>query len=96
MANCSAYSAHLDGQSSTAHFQYQSFNWFVLTKRCPQKAVRYLLEAGANIGMKNQFEEAAITQIPADTFEDFLNEHCMKTNNMDVNSPYLTLTFDYR
>ena len=68
----------------------------IAAQRCPQNAIRYLLEAGSNIGMKNQFGEAAITQIPADTFEAFLNEYCMQTNDMDVNSLDLQLSFDYR
>ena len=65
-------------------------------QRWPQEAVRYLLEAGANIGMKNQFGEVAITQISAETFEAFLNEYCMKNNNLDVNHDNFELTFDYR
>merc|ERR1719414_41361 len=37
-------------------------------QRWPQEGVRYILEAGANIGMKNQFNEVAITQILPKTF----------------------------
>lgn len=64
-------------------------------QRWPAEAVRVLLECGANVGMKNQFDEVAITQIPAETFEDFLNTFCMKTNSMDLNHENFELTFDY-
>ena len=46
--------------------------------------------------MKNQFGEVAITQISPETFEAFLNEHCMQTNDIDVNHENFQLTFDYR
>ena len=64
-------------------------------QRWPQEGVRYILEAGANIGMKNQFNEVAITQILPETFENFLNEFCMKSNHGDVNHENFELTFNY-
>ena len=67
----------------------------IAAQKCPETAIRCLLESGCNIGMKNQFGEAAITKIPAETFESFLNEHCMKTNGLDANHQNLKIDFDY-
>ena len=64
-------------------------------QKWPQEAVRYLLEAGANIAMKNQWNEVAITQILPETFHDFLNEYCMKSNHTDINHHDFELHFDY-
>ena len=70
----------------------------IASEKWPQEAVRHILEAGANIGMKNQWSEVAITKILPETFEKFLNECCMKSNypDTDVNRHDFEMTFDYR
>ncbi|MFY7897367.1 MAG: hypothetical protein ACOVP8_14130, partial [Phycisphaerales bacterium] len=40
--------------------------------------VRSLLELGANIGMKNHWDEVPISNIQPETMEEFLNESCLK------------------
>jgi hypothetical protein len=57
--------------------------------------VRLLLEAGANIGMKNQWGEVSVTQILPKTLEEFLDDFCLKTNDKDVNHEDFELTFNY-
>ena len=70
----------------------------IASEKWPSEAVRYILEAGANIGMKNQWSEVAITKILPETFETFLNEYCMNSNypDTDVNRHDFEITFDYR
>ena len=68
----------------------------IAAQKWPQEAIRSLLEAGANVGMKNQWNEPAITQILPETFEAFLNEHCVKSNHADIHQHDFELTFDYR
>jgi hypothetical protein len=41
---------------------------------CTAWTVRSLLELGANIGMKNHWDEVPITHIQPETMEEFLNE----------------------
>ena len=36
-----------------------------------------LMERGANIGMRNLFEETPISLILPETMEQFLDEHCL-------------------
>jgi len=47
------------------------------TQKWPQSTVRRLLEAGANIGIKNHWKEIPITRIRPDLLETFLSEHCL-------------------
>ena len=70
----------------------------IASEKWPQEAVRYILEAGANVGMKNQWSEVGITKILPETFEKFLNEFCMKSNypETDVNRHDFEMTFNYR
>jgi hypothetical protein len=39
--------------------------------------VRELLERGANIGVKNKWEETPISRILPETMEAFLDEYCL-------------------
>jgi hypothetical protein len=42
-----------------------------------QETVRELLERGANIGVKNKWEETPISKILPETMESFLDEYCL-------------------
>ena len=42
-----------------------------------QDVVRLLLENGANIGIKNAYEEVPVENILPETMESFLNEFCI-------------------
>ena len=64
-------------------------------RRC-QKSVKYLLQAGANFGTTNHLGESCISQIDPVTLENFLDEHCIKTNEKPLNEKDFKLTFDYR
>jgi hypothetical protein len=58
--------------------------------------VRSLLELGANIGMKNHWDEVPISNIQPETMEEFLNESCLKFDpKKDVNHDKFEITFDY-
>ena len=59
-----------------------------------QETVRKLLEAGANIGMKNHFDEVPISKILPDTMEDFLDEFCLEATR-DVHHEDFEITFNY-
>ncbi|TRY61355.1 hypothetical protein TCAL_01796 [Tigriopus californicus] len=64
------------------------------TQKWPQEVSRQLLENGANIGMKNHWDETPIEKIQPDTLEAFLNEFCI-TSNGDVNHENFEITFNY-
>ncbi len=58
--------------------------------------MRSLLEHGANIGMKNHFEELPIDFITPDMLERFFSEYCIKYDEAtDVNNEKFEITFDY-
>ncbi len=59
-----------------------------------QDVVRLLLEAGANIGMKNHWQDIPISKISAQTMEDFLDEFCIAAEG-DVNHEDFEVTYDY-
>ena len=42
-----------------------------------QATARMLMERGANIGMRNLFEETPISLILPETMEQFLDDHCL-------------------
>ena len=44
------------------------------TQMWPQSVVRQLLEAGANIGMKNHWHETPVSKILPSTLEAYLDE----------------------
>ncbi len=64
------------------------------TQMWSQDIVRRLLEVGANIGMKNHFDEVPISKIQPDTMEAFLDEFCL-TAEGDVNHEDFELAFNY-
>ena len=64
------------------------------TQLWSQKVVRQLLEVGANIGMKNHWDDIPISKISPDTMEDFLDEFCIEATG-DVNHEKFEVTFNY-
>ena len=64
------------------------------TYLCLKETVRKLLEAGANIGMKNHFDEVPISKILPDTMEEFLDEFCLDATR-DVHHEDFEITFNY-
>ena len=73
------------------------------TQRWSSSIVRALLEHGANIGMKNKFNDVPIQSISPETMEEFLDEHCLRSNYntkkkhefLDIGHSALEITFDY-
>ena len=65
------------------------------TQKWSEKIVRRLLERGANIGIKNKWNEIPINRISASTMESFLDEFCLQSEN-DVNHDEFKVTFDYQ
>ncbi len=59
-----------------------------------QKTVRTLLELGANIGIKNLYDEVAVTYIAPETLESFLDEFCISSKN-EVTNEDLEITYNY-
>ena len=64
------------------------------TQKWPQEIVRGLLEIGANIGMKNHWNETPISKISPKTMEEFLDEFCIESKG-DVNHENFEITFNY-
>ena len=64
------------------------------TQMWSQHTVRRLLQLGANIGMKNLWDEIPISKIRPETMESFLSEFCM-TSSGDVVHEDFSLTFRY-
>lgn len=64
------------------------------TQKWSQNTVRKLLEMGANIGMKNHWQEIPVSKIQPDTMESFLNEHCLVSEGDIVHEDF-SLTFKY-
>ena len=64
------------------------------TQKWDQATVRKLLELGANIGMKNHWEELPITKIRPDTMENFLSEFCLQSDG-DVVHENFSISFRY-
>ena len=65
------------------------------TNLWPQRVTRKLLDRGANIGVKNVWDELPISKIMPETMKDFLDEKCLQSNGHPVTSADLKLTFDY-
>lgn len=59
-----------------------------------QATVRELLERGANIGVKNRWEETPIARILPETMEAFLDEFCLTSKN-EVQHENFQLRFRY-
>ena len=64
------------------------------TQRWSETTVRQLLERGANIGIKNHWDEVPINKISPSTMEAFLDEFCLESQQ-DVNHDDFELTFKY-
>ncbi len=64
------------------------------TQMWSQEVVRKLLEVGANIGMKNLWDDVPISKIQPQTMEDFLDEFCIEAKG-DVNNENFEVTFNY-
>ena len=65
-----------------------------------QDIVKLLLQHGANIGMKNRWNQVPVTSISPETLEEFLDGHCLTSNadkrkQIDVQHRGLEITFDY-
>ena len=65
------------------------------TQKWSEKTVRRLLERGANIGIKNKWNEIPINRISSSTMESFLDEFCLQSEK-DVNHDEFKVTFDYQ
>ena len=64
------------------------------TQSWSQDTVRKLLEKGANIGLKNNWEETPISKIRPETMESFLDEFCLHSKH-DVHQEDFELEFNY-
>jgi len=64
------------------------------TQKWSQATVRRFLEIGANIGIKNFWEEIPISKIRPETMENFLSEFCL-TSSGDVMHENFSMTFKY-
>jgi len=71
--------------NSALHYATQSWS---------QKTVRKLLEKGANIGLKNNWDETPISKIKPETMEDFLDEFCLTSKN-DIHQEDFELHMKY-
>ena len=58
------------------------------TQLWSQDVVRLLLENGANIGVRNAYEEVPVENILPETMEAFLNEFCMETQGDPTNKDF--------
>ena len=66
------------------------------TQFWPQTVVRELLELGANIGLKNIYDEVPINRILPETMEEFLNDFCLTPEGSVTNSDFkITASFDF-
>ena len=73
------------------------------TQKWSSVTIRALLEHGANIGMKNKWDEVPIKSINPETMENFLDEHCLRSNYntrkegavIDMSHKALEFTFNY-
>ena len=74
----------LEGNSA---LHYATQNW-------SQSVVTSLLEYGANIGLKNNWDETPISKINPDIMEDFLDNFCLHSKN-DVHQEDFELEFNY-
>ena len=64
------------------------------TQSWSQDVVRKLLEKGANIGLKNNWDETPISKIKPETMENFLDEFCLNSKN-DIHQEDFELEFNY-
>ena len=71
--------------NSALHYATQNWSQDIVTK---------LLENGANIGLKNNWEETPISKIRPETMEDFLDNFCLHSKN-DIHQEDFELEFNY-
>ena len=71
--------------NSALHYATQSWS---------QATVTRLLEAGANIGLKNNWGETPIAKIRPETMESFLDNFCLRSKN-DIHQEDFELEFNY-
>ena len=64
------------------------------TQKWSDSTVRNILELGANIGIKNFWNEIPIAKIRPQTMEDFLDEHCM-VHEGDTMHENFEISFQY-
>ena len=64
------------------------------TQKWSEDIVRLLLERGANIGIKNKWDEVPINKISSTTMESFLDEHCLQSR-YNVNHEDFEVSFRY-
>ena len=64
------------------------------TQSWSQATIRKLLEKGANIGLKNNWDETPISKIRPETMESYLDEFCL-TSKHDVHQEDFELEFNY-
>ena len=70
----------------------------IAVQRWTQDVVKLLLERGANVGMRNDWNHVPVTGIAPETLEEFLDQHCVTSNcgpTIDVQHRNLEITFDY-
>lgn len=66
------------------------------TQMWPQTVVRMLLERGANIGMKNAYNEVPVENILPETMEAFLDEFCLTSEGDLTNKDFrVTARYDF-
>ena len=73
--------------SGNSALHYATHNW-------SQDVVTQLLQIGANIGLKNHWDETPISKINPDTMEEFLDNFCLQSKN-DVHQEDFELEFNY-
>jgi len=64
------------------------------TQKWGDTAVKSLLELGANIGIKNHWQEIPIAKIRPQTMEEFLDEHCLNFKG-DIMHENFEVSFQY-
>ena len=66
------------------------------TQMWPQSIVRLLLEKGANIGMRNAYNEIPVENILPETMEAFLDEFCLTSEGDLTNKDFkVTVRYDF-
>ncbi|TRY61746.1 hypothetical protein TCAL_09528 [Tigriopus californicus] len=72
-------------QNTPLHYGAQLWN---------QNVVRQLLERGANVGIRNIWEETPIALIMPETMESFLDDYCLRSKN-EVTHDDFSIEFNY-
>ena len=64
------------------------------TELWPQNIIRKLMELGANVGVRNVWDETPISLILPETMESFLDEFCLQSKGESTQDDF-ELKFDY-